>query len=389
MIMKIMVAFVVLVIIAAIVTVVIVLVKPNIFNKNNDTFDPNKQNNNTNTNQVDTSVYGNTADFIPFKDITENILDLGNYSFRTILECSSINYSLLSETEQNTEDMLFNNCLNSISFPFEIYIQTREIDMNTKMRELSNQTEKTKKKFPQCSAYADNYLLYMKNLTNIIGNTKIKRKYFIISFNSSELKGMSSLSIEEIIEFSKSQLLNRSNIVASCLKACGLNVKLLDKSEICEVMYSYYHRDRYNIAKDIVKGRYDSLVINNKNEKQPNERQILDSILTEVQNRIKTELVTALSTSEEIAYYEYIYKVLDVFRQDDKVSSVAELMEKNYEEVNADTKKEFDTYIKNHLDEIEPKDQTDKVNTYFSEFPDKEQYYNPLDSINQIVYKNH
>lgn len=365
MLIKILFGLVILSIVAAIVICVLVVSKPEMFKSKKTKYNYDSSGGKTGTD----GNFSNTADFIPFVDIKNNILDLGNYNLRTILECSSINYDLLSDEEQNTEDILFTRCLNSISFPFEIYIQTREIDMGTKIKELEKQMEKTKKKFPQCSYYADNYLTYMKELTKLTGNSKIKKKYFIISFNSSEVKEMSYLSPEEIVSFNESQIMNRTNIVASCLKSAGLSVKLLDKSEICEVMYSYYHRDRYTVAKDIVKGAYDSLVINRTDEKNPNERQILDSILAEVQNRIKTELVTADSTDMEISYYKYIYDVLECFKQDDKISSVTELMEKSYENVNADTKSEFDAYISTHAEPHNEKGE--KINTYFDEYPER------------------
>ena len=54
---------------------------------------------------------GDTSDFVPLKEIDNNIMQIGNRTFRMIIECSSINYDLLSGIEQRTHEILYHRFL--------------------------------------------------------------------------------------------------------------------------------------------------------------------------------------------------------------------------------------------------------------------------------------
>ena len=45
-----------------------------------------------------------TQSFLPFKEIKDNVIDLGNHQYRTIIECSSTNYNLKTGREQEVID---------------------------------------------------------------------------------------------------------------------------------------------------------------------------------------------------------------------------------------------------------------------------------------------
>jgi hypothetical protein len=257
----------------------------------------------------------------------------------------------MSEMEQDMIENGYHNFLNSLDFPVEIYIQTREFDMDLMMDNLHSNISKSTKRFKNIEKYAKEYENQMANVTQYIRNSKIKKKYIIVPFNNTDLSDVSELTNYEIKQFALEELMNRCYIVTSGIGSIGLNAKILDKSETAEVLYSYFHRDSYRIANDIVKGSFDTLVVEKTNEKKPTKRTRLDSILLDCQNRIKKELISADSTDKELEYFNYIYSVMEFFKQNDRSSFMGDIVSDSYETgVKNGNGREYAEFIRNNPD---------------------------------------
>ena len=70
-----------------------------------------------------------TQDFIPLKDIRNGILILNNGGMRIILMTSSLNFGLKSSDEQAAIIMQFQNFLNSLEFPVQIFVQSKRLNI--------------------------------------------------------------------------------------------------------------------------------------------------------------------------------------------------------------------------------------------------------------------
>ena len=68
-------------------------------------------------------------DFVPMKDIKNGIMVLNDGSLRMILMTSSLNFALKSGDEQSAIIMQFQNFLNSLEFPVQIFIQSKKLDI--------------------------------------------------------------------------------------------------------------------------------------------------------------------------------------------------------------------------------------------------------------------
>ena len=124
---------------------------------------------------------GDTSDFVPLKEIDNNIMQIGNRTFRMIIECSSINYDLLSGIEQRTHEILYHRFLNTLTFPIAIYIQSKELDEKRRNKQTEAKIRQSEKRFPQIKDYADQFLKAVNSEQKYFTNTtKIKRKYVIV-----------------------------------------------------------------------------------------------------------------------------------------------------------------------------------------------------------------
>jgi hypothetical protein len=277
---------------------------------------------------------GDTKDFIPFENrgLMDNAIDLGYHTYRAIIEVSSLNFFLMSNAEQEVVESSYQRFLNSINFPIEIYTQSREFDSQTMMENLEEAIRTSTAKFEGISEYGRLYAENMKQLTEYTGNSKIKKKFIIVPFDSTDLTDMSALTASEIKDFALEELNNRCNIVQAGLEGIGLETQRLTKPEIAECIYAYYHRNMYRIANDFVFRVFDSLAVNGADFTPPDRKTTLMYILNEAQNKINSELRNLDCSIEEDKLYRYINGVLEYFKSDEGQAEIMyELQEKESE----------------------------------------------------------
>ena len=82
--------------------------------------------------------FSNAQDFLPFEDIKDGVIDLGDFEYRAIIECQSINYDLKTSKEKEMIDASFQRFLDSLSFPITIHLQTKTIDNTKVLQTLEN-----------------------------------------------------------------------------------------------------------------------------------------------------------------------------------------------------------------------------------------------------------
>lgn len=305
---------------------VILIMKPDLLNKmnkNKNLGSDGDESSSETTGTVKVSKIGDTKEFIPYERLLDYCLDLGNYNYRAIIEVSSLNYDLMSYTEQQMIDATYKAFLDSLDFPIEIYIQTREFDTQAVLDDLEERSKAAVRKYRNLTDYATRYMEEMAGITERFGNSKTKKKYVIVSFSQDDLQDVSELTKYEINAFAQEELMQRCAIVVSGLESVGLTAVLLDRIGIAEVLYSYYHRDNFRIAEDIVNGNLTTLVIDGPKSRK-DQRYTLDRILTSTQNSLKA-LVTASSTDEELKLYKYIFNEIEKFKQDDRAFDMAHL----------------------------------------------------------------
>ena len=303
-------------ILVIVVLTVLVAVKPEIFSKNkwSDKVVSSEAKESDTSYTPGNEVIGDTKSFFPVKAFYDRAIGFGNYNYRAIIEVSSINYTLLSDEEQRIVDISYQRFLNSLNFPIEIYIQTQEFDSYEIMHNLEANIKEALRKFPHIGDYAEQYYYELSDVTNKIGNSKMKKKYIIVAYNSSDLLDVSELTSYEIEEFALEELRNRCYIVMGGLNGIGLKTELLNKEGIAEVLYGYYHRDTHRIARDFLSGDYTSAIVTGNTEK-PSKIEDFNNIIDEAENRININMLDSEANLKEINLYKSIIAHLEELKR--------------------------------------------------------------------------
>lgn len=237
-------------------------------------------------------------EFLPFEDIKDGLIDLGNFEYRAIIECQSINYDLKTNKEKEIIDASFQRFLDSLTFPITIHMQTRTIDNSSVLRLLEDDMVDTVKEYAQLYDYAMSYLQEMARITETIGNDKQKRKYIIIPYSDSA--SLTYSNDAEKYEEALRAIYLRCQVVCDGLSAMGIQTKIMTSIEIAELIYSTYHRDNYSDIDQILSGEYMSMIVDGENAISNMQRG--DNIvwmISELENRLKVELLSQNVTEFE------------------------------------------------------------------------------------------
>lgn len=248
----------------------------------------------TDPTKVDTSTQQDITtaqEFLPFEDIRDGMIILGNHQYRAVVEASSTNYNLKTDREKEMIEISFQRFLNSLTFPITMYVQTRVMDNTKMLNAMQEELQEVVNTYSHLSSYANNYFNEMNNLNSYIGNNKQKKKYIIVPFE--DVHDLQNLSDEEKYEHSLKELQTRVSMITDGLSSVGIKAKMLNTQELAELIFSTYHKDNYGHADNVINGEF--LTMLTKGEKNHMETisddARLDWILYEAQMRIQNELM--------------------------------------------------------------------------------------------------
>lgn len=242
-----------------------------------------------------------TQDFLPYKDVKDNVIDLGNFQYRAIIECKSINYELKTEGEQEMIELSFQRFLNGLNHPIQIFVQTRVMD-NTKMMEsLNNDILKSIETFPILETYGVEYSECMSHIYEQIQNNKEKKKYIVIPFNDAvELENATDA---ERYEYALKELQTRCNVIMDSLQGLGIKSERLTSKGLISVLYELFHKDSSSQAENLTEGEFTPYIVSGSEDLyiyDNNDEAKLDWILYETQNRLIAEIQDKRNTDEEL-----------------------------------------------------------------------------------------
>ena len=211
--------------------------------------------------------------FMDFDKIEDNmIIKKEKKNYLMVIECQGINYDLMSGIEKSSVEQGFLQFLNTLRHPIQIYIQTRTVNLGSsiktyreKLKQIQDklvkaeleyrQKENSKKYSPEELAKLKLEVVKQKNLydygKDIIKNTEqmslnknilTKQYYIIISYYAEEIDNK-DYDEEEIKNLAFSELYTKAQSIMSALYVCGINGKILDSTQLVELLYIAYNRD--------------------------------------------------------------------------------------------------------------------------------------------------
>ncbi len=191
-----------------------------------------------------------TQEFVPIERVRDGIVILKTGELRAILLTNSLNLGLKSEDEQQAVLSQFQNFLNSLDFPVEIFVQSRKLNIKPYMDLLKERSGEVKEDLLKIQIHE-----YMGFIAKFTEESNIMTKHFFVTvpyFNQSaqgtspssllSLGGnSSSKNIETGFEAARIQLEQRTATVLQGLSRFGLRAQRLGTEEVVELFYKLFN----------------------------------------------------------------------------------------------------------------------------------------------------
>lgn len=284
--------------------------------------DNSKKNTSVSTSYTKESIF----DFMEFDGVEDNmIIQKNGKRFIMVIECQGINYDLMSKMEKISVEEGFQQFLNTLTRPIQIYIQTRTINLessittyNSRVKDIENKYRKmlfeynTMRKSGNYTAEELSRYYYeltkQRNLLeygqDIIANTEkmslnrnvLNKKYYIIIHYYTQ-ENENNYDKEEIRNNAFSELYTNAQGLIRTLSACSIGGKILNSKELVDLLYMAYNRDEAEIfgINKALAAQYDSLYSTSQDVFEKKLR-VLDEIVQEKAIDLANEKIEKVRT---------------------------------------------------------------------------------------------
>ncbi|NMB84011.1 hypothetical protein GYA28_01855 [Candidatus Roizmanbacteria bacterium] len=187
-------------------------------------------------------VKATTQSFIEIEEIKDDIILMKDHSASLAIEVGAVNFWLLSAEEQSSIIYAYAGLLNSLSFPVQILILSKKMDISSYLDYLDSRINKSGQEIIK-----NRLVQYREFIKNIVKKNSVleKRFFFVIPFSPLEL-GVSgvnaqNLNKEYVIARAKTSLYPKRDHLIRLLSKTGLRARALQKQETVELFYNLYN----------------------------------------------------------------------------------------------------------------------------------------------------
>lgn len=222
-----------------------------------------------------------TQEQIPIEDINENLVILKDGSCCLILQVTALNFSLLSETEQEAIIYSYAALLNSLTFPVQIIIKSTRKDISSYLKILL-QAENDQKN----SLLKNQVNKYRRFIEEMIKKNNVldKKFYLVIPFFAIELGIKQATSLNPFasrksasLPFSKSYLIEKAKMslypkrdhLVRQFARIGLYAWQLLTEELTTLFHGIYNSEQVESQKISPEAQYTSYTVQSINKIAP------------------------------------------------------------------------------------------------------------------------
>lgn len=191
-----------------------------------------------------------TQEHLDIDDIRDNLVVLKNGEAVAVLQTNAINFDLLSEREQDAMIFAYAALLNSLTFPIQVLIRSKRMDISNYMQRLS--LARRQARSVKIKEQIDKYAYFIKDLVSR-NQVLDKRFYIIIPYLAISLTQLKSIgaglfkkkppAINKWITLDKAKVNLEPKIahIIKQLNRIGIKAKQLNTEELVELYYDIYN----------------------------------------------------------------------------------------------------------------------------------------------------
>ena len=211
--------------------------------------------------QSATKKQNSTQNSLLLSELRENMIIMGDGSFRAVVACQSINFDLMSSREREGVEFSYQNFLNALYFPIQIFIRSQRVDIGPYLDRLED-TRRSQDNM-LLGVLMDDYIRFIDILsqeanimdksffivipyfpTGDLNNVVEQGKGFFSKMFANPNKSTPVTRIDRTTyEKAKDEIRNRVDSVISGLAQVGVPAVQLKTKELGELYYNVYNPD--------------------------------------------------------------------------------------------------------------------------------------------------
>lgn len=187
-------------------------------------------------------IKASTQQFVEIDYVADDVLALKDGSCVLIVEVAAVNFWLLAQEEQESMIGAFGSFLNSLSFPVQILILSKRMNISSYVEKIHARIEEAQNPFVK--NLLQRYATFINTIVK--KNTILEKRFFcVIPFSPMEL-GPSGLNVKHlnkdyVITRAKTSLYPKRDHLLRILSRAGLTGRVLMEQEIAELFYNLYN----------------------------------------------------------------------------------------------------------------------------------------------------
>ncbi len=201
-----------------------------------------------------TEIKASTQEHLDIKEITNDLVVLKNGNAVAVLQTTAVNFDLLSEREQDSIIEAYGALLNSLSFPLQIIIRSKRLNISSYINQLSKLRDEQEN--PGLKEQMGNYLTFIKNLTQK-NEVLDKECYVSVPFKNLKLTVETPIhklirklqgkpvepqvNVERIVEKATPKLEPRIDQLEKQFNRIGIRIQRLNTKQLTELFYEMYN----------------------------------------------------------------------------------------------------------------------------------------------------
>jgi hypothetical protein len=191
-------------------------------------------------------IHATTQKFTEIVDFIDDIVVLEGGSACMIIEITASNFALLSRREQDTRIFAYASLLNSLSFPIQILIRNKRIDISIYLKSLDEIISQTQN--PQLKQYIQYYRTFVHEMVTV--NVVLSKSFYIVipysaleggvaGVKSTVQKGQSQA--QTTAAEAKKALGTKSSTLLGQLQKFATSARILEKEDLIKLFYDIYN----------------------------------------------------------------------------------------------------------------------------------------------------
>jgi len=213
-------------------------------------------------------ITSSTQKFTEISDFIENVVVLEGGNACMIIEITASNFALLSKREQETRIFSYASMLNSLSFPIEIIIRNKRMDITLYLKELDEIEKETKSQ--QLKNHIKLYRTFVHEMVTV--NVVLNKSFYIALPYSALEQGVTGAQsqvqkkgseVEMFAQKAKQALQTRADTLLGQLQKFSMSARVLEKEDLIKLFYDIYNEGENLQVEQTVKGAEAAIITGN------------------------------------------------------------------------------------------------------------------------------